>query len=144
MSHAMTESERQEFLAGLHVGVIGVTVGDRPLAVPIWYDYEPGGDVWVITGPDSIKGRALEANRWYSLCAQTEDPPYRYVTVEGPVTAIEDGSIDVTRSMAHRYLGAEMGDMYVEATAGEERSSRVYRMTPERWYTVDYSKDFAG
>ena len=45
--------------------------------------------------------------------------------------------------MAHRYLGPETGDMYLEATAGEAADSRVYRMTPERWYTVDYAKDFA-
>ena len=139
MSHAMSQAERQTFLKGLHVGVIGVSVGDRPLAVPIWYDYEPGGDVWVITGPSSVKGRALEESRWYSLCAQTEEPPYKYVTVEGPITAVEACETDVIRAMAHRYLGAEMGDMYVEGVEGGD--SRVYRMTPERWYTVDYSKD---
>ncbi len=143
MSHAMSKAERQGFLADLHVGVIGVTVRDRPLAVPIWYDYEQGGDVWVITAASSVKGRAMEDTRWYSLCAQTEEPPYRYVTVEGPITAIEECATDVIRSMAHRYLGPEMGDAYVEATATDSGDSRVYRMTPERWYTVDYSKDFA-
>ncbi|MFQ5556516.1 MAG: pyridoxamine 5'-phosphate oxidase family protein [Acidimicrobiales bacterium] len=136
----MSRAERQEFLAGLHVGVIAVTAGDRSLAVPIWYDYEPGGDVWIITGPTTIKGRALEETRRYSLCAQTEEPPYKYVTVEGPVTAIEQCPTDSMRAMARRYLGPEMGDAYAEAAA-ESGDSRVYRMTPEGWYTVDYSKD---
>ena len=144
MSHAMTKAEREAFLAGLHVGVIGINVGDRPLAVPIWYDYEPGGDVWVITGPDGIKGRALDQTRRYSMCAQAENVPYKYVTVEGPVTAIEDCSEQIRLAMAERYLGAEMAPGYIAATAEQAGSSRVYRMTPERWYTVDYAKDFEG
>ena len=142
MSHTMTTAEREDYLAGLHVGIIGVNVGDRPLVVPIWYDYEPGGDVWVITEPDGVKGRALEETRWYSMCAQTEDLPYSYVTVEGPITAIEDCSAQVRLAMAERYLGAEMAQGYIAETEAEAGSSAVYRMTPERWYTVDYSKDF--
>ncbi len=142
MSLSMTRAEREAFLADLHVGVLGVNHGDVPLAVPIWYDYEPGGDLWVLTSPDSIKGRALEATGRFSLCAQTETPPYKYVTVEGSVAAVEDSSPEASRHMAHRYLGPEFGDAYLEATAESEGSSRRYRLTPERWYTVDYGKSF--
>jgi nitroimidazol reductase NimA-like FMN-containing flavoprotein (pyridoxamine 5'-phosphate oxidase superfamily) len=40
----MSEHERQEFLAGVHVGVISIErVDGPPLTVPIWYGYEPGG-----------------------------------------------------------------------------------------------------
>ena len=46
-----------------------------------------------------------------------------------------------TRPMAHRYLGAEFGDRYIEATAGQTPDSVVVRMRPERWLSVDYSKD---
>ena len=141
MSHAMDRSEREAFLADLHVGVLGISADDRALAVPIWYGYEPGGDVWVITDPRSIKGRAFEAAGRYSLCAQTEDPPYKYVSVEGPVSAIEDSSDEISRAMAHRYLGPELGDLYIESTASESAGNRVYRMTPDTWYTVDYAKD---
>ena len=46
----------------MHVGVLGVTEPDGgALAVPIWYGYEPGGDIWIITGSTSRKGRGLEA-----------------------------------------------------------------------------------
>ena len=39
MSFAMTVKEREQFLAGLHVGVLSVaTDGSRgPIAVPVWY-----------------------------------------------------------------------------------------------------------
>ncbi|MEM9467209.1 MAG: pyridoxamine 5'-phosphate oxidase family protein [Actinomycetota bacterium] len=142
MSLSMTKAEREAFLADLHVGVLGVNHGEVPLAVPIWYDYEPGGDIWVLTSPESIKGRALAASGRFSLCAQTEAPPYRYVTVEGTVASVEDPTTEDARHMAHRYLGPELGDAYVEATADESTSKR-YRLTPQRWYTVDYAKQFA-
>ena len=72
MSMKMTKEEREAFLADLHVGVLGVNHGDIPLAVPIWYDYEPGGDVWLLASPESIKCKGLEATGQFSLCAQTE------------------------------------------------------------------------
>ena len=64
MTLTMTCAERDAFLAGLHVGVISIEQpGRAPLAVPIWYDYDPGIGVWVITGKDPVKGRALRAAR---------------------------------------------------------------------------------
>ena len=46
MSLAMTKQEREGFLADLHVGIISITEEGRgPLTVPIWYLYEPGGEV---------------------------------------------------------------------------------------------------
>ena len=95
MSYAMSVAEREQFLAGVHVGVLSVDEGEggrgsrAPLAAPVWYDYEPGGLVSVITARGSRKGVALAAAGRMSLCAQDENPPYRYVTVEGPVE-IED------------------------------------------------------
>jgi len=41
MSFVMSAEEREQFLAGLHVGEAGDDRG--PLAVPVWYDYRAGG-----------------------------------------------------------------------------------------------------
>lgn len=61
MNLAMSEQEREAFLADLHVGVVSIARPDRgPLTVPIWYGYEPGGDVCMITEESSIKGRLLK------------------------------------------------------------------------------------
>lgn len=139
----MSRREREQFLAELHVGVISIAEeGRAPLTVPIWYDYEPGGELWVITSPESRKGRLLERAGRFSLVAQTEDPPYQYVSVEGPVTSTELADVEaVGRPMARRYLGEEGGDAYIASTtsAGEPMGN-VYRMRPERWLTVDYGK----
>ena len=141
MSTKMTTSEREDFLADVHVGILGITTDSGPLAVPIWYDYSPGGEITVITSADSIKGRALDATGRFSLCTQTETLPYKYVTVEGSVVSSEPCPEDIVHAMAYRYLGPEMGDAYVAAAAAEN-SGNLYRLTPERWYTVDYAKSF--
>ena len=146
MSLAMTKAERETFLADVHVGIIAIAeVGRAPLAVPIWYGYEPGGEVYIITERSSHKGRLLERSRRFSLCAQTEAPPYKYVSVEGPVTSIEKADREHhARPIARRYLGEELGDRYIESTTGEGNGDDlvVIRMQPERWLTVDYAKQF--
>ncbi len=135
----MTLEEKQNFLADLHVGVIGINnPGQGPLTVPIWYDYTPGGDLWVITGADSRKGRLLEVGSRLSLAAQTETAPYVYVSVEGAVSRVEPTAEETLVNMATRYLGEEMGKAYA-ADSTLEGQVTVY-MTPERWLAVDYNK----
>jgi PPOX class probable F420-dependent enzyme len=138
----MTKAEREEFLAGLHVAILSVDdPGRGPLAVPVWYSYAPGGTVNVVTGGHSVKAGLLRAAGRFSLCVQNESMPYRYVSVEGPITTTDDAvSADERRALAHRYLGAEGGDLYVASTADQAADSVAFRMTPERWRTTDYGK----
>jgi nitroimidazol reductase NimA-like FMN-containing flavoprotein (pyridoxamine 5'-phosphate oxidase superfamily) len=141
----MTRSEREAYLAEVHVGVIGIArAGRAPIAVPIWYGYDPAIGVWVITGRESEKGRALAAAGRFALCAQSEAPPlYRYVSVEGPIASVRPASRDAdSRPMARRYFGVELGDRYVESS--DHQDSLVFTMRPERWRTVDYAKLSGG
>jgi nitroimidazol reductase NimA-like FMN-containing flavoprotein (pyridoxamine 5'-phosphate oxidase superfamily) len=148
MSLAMSRREREAFLAGVHVGIISIAEEGRgPLTVPIWYEYEPGGELRIVTERSSRKGALLERRRRFSLCAQTETPPYKYVSVEGPVVAIERADLEKDlRPLARRYLGRELGDRYIEATGGEAARGQtvLVRMRPERWLTVDYGKELPG
>jgi nitroimidazol reductase NimA-like FMN-containing flavoprotein (pyridoxamine 5'-phosphate oxidase superfamily) len=141
----MTKAEREAFLADLHVGIISIAEEGRgPLTVPIWYDYEPGGDVRIITEKKSRKGQLLQRAGRFTLCVQVETVPYKYVTVEGAITAIEPANLERdTRPMAWRYLGIEIGDQYIEATRGDREigDSVLVRMRPEHWLTVDYAKE---
>ena len=107
MSHTMTKAEREAFLAEVHVGVVAISEpGHGPLAVPVWYDYEPGGPVWFVTPRESRKGPLVEVGKRISLCVQTEERPYKYVSIEGPVISAEIADIDEhMRPMAQRYLG---------------------------------------
>lgn len=146
MNLAMTKAEREAFLADVHIGVLSIEdPGRGPLAAPVWYAYEPGGEIQIVTDRDSRKGRLLAAGKRVSFVAQTESIPYQYVSVEGPVVAIEPAdSRRHTLPIAQRYLGKELGEQYVAAT-GDEREARgsiLVRIRPERWLTVDYRKRF--
>jgi uncharacterized protein len=113
-----------------------------PSPCPSWYGYEPGGEVWFVTDRDSRKGQRLLLVDRISLCVQTEAPPYQYVSVEGPIAAIERADLERHRRvLAHRYLGKELGDGYL-AQSGSGGSEVVVRLRPERWLTVDYGKAF--
>lgn len=136
---SMTQAEREQFLADLHVGVLSIErVDGPPLTVPIWYIYEPGGELWFLTEPNSVKGRLLSKSMRFSLCAQSESLPYKYVSVEGTATI---SAVDIelhSRPMAHRYLGVREGDKYTDR--GSDSNSVRVSTVPERWFSVDYSK----
>jgi hypothetical protein len=73
--------------------------------------------------------------------------PYKYVSVEGPIIATEAADLERDlRPLAHRYLGSEMGDRYIEQTrdAHEQAENVLIRMRPERWLTVDFAKAFGA
>src|SRR4029079_17785227 len=91
MSATMSRAEREEFLSGLHVGVLSVASPDGrgPLTAPFWYTYQPGGTVNVSTGRGTRKALAIEAAGRVSLCAQDAPPTYTCVTVEGPAATEE-------------------------------------------------------
>jgi PPOX class probable F420-dependent enzyme len=140
VSTRMSQSEREEFLAGVHVAVLSVAAGDDrgPLTVPVWYSYQPGGVVSISTDRDSRKARAVAAAGRLSLCAQDEQPPYKYVTIEGPAV-IEDITTDERRELARRYLGQERGDAYIDSIPDSDEV--VIRISPERWMSVDFGKE---
>jgi PPOX class probable F420-dependent enzyme len=144
MSLIMTKSEREAFLADVHVGIISISEDGRgPLTVPVWYAYDAGGDLRIMTGRESRKGRLLERAGRFSLCVQTENPPYKYVSVEGAIVSTEAADIERDlRPLARRYLGETMGDRYVEETRNlpTHNNNVLIRMRPERWLTTDYSK----
>ena len=136
---SMTQAEKQAFLADVHVGVLALNDGVRgPLMVPMWYDYEPGGELWFLTGPQTRKGRLIQVGTRVSLVAQTEDVPYQYVSVEGPVTSIAPADPELEGlPMAVRYLGPDKGKQYFDSMS---EWGVTVRVRPERWLAVDYSK----
>jgi len=146
MSLAMTVEERQAFLAQVHVAVVAVAGEDgrAPLAVPVWYDYRPGGEVSLITERDSRKTTLIRRAGRITLCVQGTELPYQYASAEGPIIAIEDTvTIEQRWAIASRYLGPEGpegADAYIESTPGAtERMVRIL-MHPEHWLTRDYTK----
>lgn len=140
MSLSMSRAEREEFLAGVHVGVLSVAEGPGrgPLAIPVWYTYQPGGVVSVSTNAGTRKARAISAAGRFSLCVQDEAPPYKYVSVEGPAVT-EAIELAERLELARRYLGTEGGDAFVAANS--DSGGVVIRLTPEHWLSADFGRD---
>ena len=145
MDLKMTPQECEAFLADVHIGVLSVTdEGRGPLSVPIWYLYKPGGEILIATSARSRKVKLIEKAGRFSICVQDENSPYKYVSVEGPVIGTEPEDLERhERPLAHRYLGVEGGDAYIEATQStyEGLEMVAISMKPERWLSVDYSKE---
>ena len=141
----MTREERETFLADVHIAILSIADDGRgPLTVPIWYEYVPGEDLWMTTGGKSRKGILLKKVERISLCVQSENPPYKYVSIEGQIQSIRAADTDKdTRHLAHRYLGARQGDNYIAAMKDfmEQSEPILVRMCPERWFTFDASND---
>src|SRR5215210_4192105 len=121
MPGPMTEDERQEFLAGRHVGVVSVArgYGRPPHSTPVWYAYEPGGNISFFTGTQGRRSRKAGLVREagvLSFLVQHEEFPYRYVTVEGTVVG-EDRppSAEQMLAVARRYLPEEAARGFVKA-----------------------------
>ena len=144
MSSKMTHEERERFLAEPRVAIVSIAEEGRgPLSVPVWYDYEPGGDLWFLTQSDSRKGKLLAAAGRFSLCVQEPTAPYKYVSVEGPIVATEAYDLETDlKPMGQRYLGQEGGAQYADGMreAHARGNSIKVVMRPERWLTVDYGK----
>lgn len=133
----MTAEERDEFMAGVHVGILAIERKSRgPLAVPIWYQYEDGEIVMGLHG-GSLKATLLRSAGRATLTVQTETPPYKYVMATGPVAISDEQRDDL--EMASRYLGPELGKWYAENNASTS-GSVVARLRPEQWITCDFGK----
>jgi nitroimidazol reductase NimA-like FMN-containing flavoprotein (pyridoxamine 5'-phosphate oxidase superfamily) len=136
---ALTHEQREQFLAEPHIAALAVDAGEgrAPLVLPIWYQYTPGGDIWIMTGPDSRKHELIRAAGRFSLLVERIEPTIRYVSVEGPVVDTRPGTLEDLREMSARYLPAEKVDGYVEFASKNHGEQVIIRLRPERWVTSD-------
>lgn len=136
---ALSVEEREQFLAEPHVGAVSVVErSDRaPLTVPIWYQYSPGGELWIYTAPGARKTRAIEAAGRFSLMVQRTEPTMRYVSVEGPVVRTSPGSGELSRQMAARYVPPDKLADYLEFERTQLGEHIAIYMRPEHWLSSD-------
>jgi hypothetical protein len=141
MARKMTREEREAFLAEPRVGVLSVAAesGRAPLTTPIWYRYEPGGDVVVMTSPGLRKTRLIEEAGRFALCVQEQDGVYKYVSVEGPVVKTWPMTKEERHEVAARYLPPGVSEAYTDATDASHGNNIAIVMRPERWNTSDFS-----
>src|SRR5688572_29667840 len=118
---SMTRQEREAFLAKPQVAVLSVVSdGNRPpLTVPLWYGYEPGGNLTFFTGTQGQTARKtalLERAGIVSMCVQAPELPPKYVTVEGTVVGVDrPPSAEQVLAIVRRYLPEEQAQAFAEA-----------------------------
>jgi nitroimidazol reductase NimA-like FMN-containing flavoprotein (pyridoxamine 5'-phosphate oxidase superfamily) len=138
-SMALSKEEREQFLTEPHIAALSVSAGDKrgPLTVPIWYQYSPGGEPWVITGAGSRKHRLIETQGEFSLMVQRAEPTVRYVAVDGTVSRIEPGTDDQLVELTKRYLAPDKVDAYLEVARREHGEAVAIWLKPEHWLSAD-------
>lgn len=91
-----------------------VRADGRAHAVPVWYAVDDDGTIVFNTGDSTVKGRNLARTGRAAISVQDPAPPYSFVSIEGPVTLIDD--LEEVRAWAGRiggrYMGAERADEF--------------------------------
>jgi len=150
MPTQMTHQERQVFLAEPHVGVLSVADGDRPPhATPVWYAYEPGGDLTFFTGTQGRRSRKagfVERAGALSFTVQREEFPYRYVTIAGTVVRVDrPPSAKQALAVARRYLPEEAARGFVAVEIENPSGEFVlFTVRPDRWLSFDFAEEGEG
>lgn len=136
---ALTKDEREQFLAEPHIAALSVNAGTGrgPLTVPMWYQYTPGGEPWVLTTAGSRKARLIEVAGFFSLMVERVEPTLRYVAVEGVVSRIERGTDDHHVELAHRYLPPERAEKYLKLALSGLGEQVVIQLRPQHWASAD-------
>jgi Pyridoxamine 5'-phosphate oxidase len=136
---SLSVQDRELFLAEPHIAALSVSDGpDRgPLTLPIWYQYQPGGEAWVLTEAKSRKARLIKAAGRFSLMVERRVPTNRYVSVEGPVTRMVPETDELLREITERYLAPELVPAYLEFARKELGEQVVIYLRPERWLSAD-------
>jgi hypothetical protein len=136
---SLSVPEREGFLAEPHIAALSVLAGSSrgPLTVPIWYQYAPGGEAWVLTSAKSRKAQLIAAAGRFSLMVERVEPTIRYVSVEGSVTRTIPGTDELLWEMSSRYLPQEKVQSYVEFAKAEFDEQVAIYLRPERWLPAD-------
>ncbi|WP_199552944.1 pyridoxamine 5'-phosphate oxidase family protein [Streptomyces sp. N35] len=136
---ALSREEREQFLSEPHVAALSVDAGDgrAPLTVPVWYQYAPGGDIWIHTGKGSRKHQLIEKAGRFTLMIDRLQPTVRYVSVEGPVISTVPSAREHLVEISARYLPAEKVDGYVEFAEKNHGEAVIITLRPEHWVSSD-------
>ncbi|XVQ06422.1 pyridoxamine 5'-phosphate oxidase family protein [Spirillospora sp. CA-255316] len=134
----LSPDEREKFLAEPHTASVSVHLDASrgPMTVPIWYQYVPGGEPWIMSGAETRKTKAIEAAGCFTLMVQRLEPTRRYVAVGGAVTRIETATQDEINELCYRYLDGDAAERHVDFLK-RRGENLVISMRPEHWLAAD-------
>ena len=96
-----------------------------PHTTPVWHLLE-GDEIVVAVGRNTVKAQNVSRNPSVSLCVvegsltrTADDPPQRWVLLNGTARIAEDRVEELVRAVSYHYLGEEDGAPYVEDILGK-------------------------
>jgi hypothetical protein len=143
----MSRQQREEFLAGVHVGVVSVAgaEGRPPTSVPTFYAYQPGGAITMFTGTQRRTPQRIERIKEagvVTLVAQREAMPPAYVTVEAELLEVGPPTPEQMLTIVRRYMPEEHAQQFVQGELGDaENTVTLFTFRPTRWFSSDTSTD---
>jgi PPOX class probable F420-dependent enzyme len=118
----MSDDEIRAFLdTGTRTGKLATVRPDgRPHVAPIWFVLD-GDEVVFTTWHESVKGRNLDRTGRAALAVDLEEPPYAFVTIEGPIAISEDPAerLHFATRIGARYMGEERAEEFGRRNAVE-------------------------
>jgi len=121
------------------IGVLSTAdAAGTPEGSPVWFEYTDG-IVRVLVHRDSRKARNLRINPKVCLTVDTRSAPYRGVILRG-VARVGGPDPELRKRLAYRYLGAQTGEAYLQATAALDQEDALLTVEVASTYSWDYSK----
>src|SRR2546428_4278750 len=99
-----TLAQMAAFLQEKFLAIMATTRQDgTPLLSPVWYEYADGVFRVVINQGDA-KDRHLRRQSWLTLVVADQAFPYRGAEAAGHAELSDEGALEATTRMGHRYL----------------------------------------
>ena len=149
MPRPMTEREREAFLAEPRTAIFSVAAagGRPPLAVPIHYAYEPGGDVTFFTDTQRRTSRKTDsfAHSGGRFTLDGPEPrvalPVRDRRVHGGPPGRAPSTKQILR-VAQPHMGEEPARGLAASEVDDPETTMVlYTARPDRWFAMDFGDD---
>jgi PPOX class probable F420-dependent enzyme len=124
----MLEPADVELLEGRSFGhFVTLNEDGSPQATPVWIDVDDDGHVLVNSAAGRRKDRNARRDPRVAVSVHDQDDPYRWLSVEGRVVELREGSEadDHIDALSRRYL-----DRPWSPVQGQVRV--IYRIRPER------------
>lgn len=108
------------------------------LLSPVWHEWRDGG-FNVAVGAGDIKARHIERDARVSISVAEDTSPYRGIEVRGRATVGKEGTEEVMRRIAVRYLGSEQGARYADLMSQADLA--LIRIEPGVLRAWDFADD---
>jgi PPOX class probable F420-dependent enzyme len=132
---AMTDTERDAFLAVPRLGMLSTLVADgAPVTVPVWFEWD-GTAARVFSGAATGKVKRIERDpRASLLVANSIGEPEAWVAFDGEITIVPEGAIELAERLAHRYWDMTDEKHHAELASWPAAAAhlRVLELTPRR------------